>query len=310
MRQAIAIDLGGTKISWAIVNESYEFQQRLQVPTPATTEAVIDELGHIVDEAVASVPDPAGVGIGVAGLVDHGRGLIVAAPNLPLAGEPIIERLHARWGFECQIDNDANLAVLGELVAGAGRGRRDFIGLTVGTGIGGGIIIDGRLWRGHKGAAGEFGHMIVDPRGPVCGCGNHGCLETKASGTAIERLAKESVAGKPGSALAKSVGGDAELMTGLIVAKEARTGNDEALAVLAEAGRWLGIGIGNLINIFDPEIVVVGGGVAGSLDLVMDHIENRVRQVVIDPRGQETPISLSRLENSAGLLGAAALILG
>lgn len=307
MREAIAIDVGGTKISWAVIDETFDLKRLRQSPTPSTEPEIIRTLERIIDEALAD-NTLVGAGIGIAGLVDHAAGTIVAAPNLALSGSNLIERLCARFEVPIRIDNDANLAVLGELCRGAGVGKRDFIGLTIGTGLGGGVVIDGRLWRGHKGAAAEFGHIIVDPGGPVCGCGNRGCLETKASGTAIERLAKEAVVTKPDSTLSRSVGGDPDIITGPAVALAARSGDSEALAVLREVGRWLGLGIGSLINVFDPELVVLGGGVASSLDIVVETIAAEIDRVVIDPRSQDTPLIISKLENNAGLLGAAGLI--
>ncbi|MDP1809734.1 MAG: ROK family protein [Actinomycetota bacterium] len=310
MNKAIAVDIGGTKISWALITDDYAILTRRQVMTPATTSDIFTALEVIITEALASYDDILGAGIGVAGMVDNAAGKIVAAPNLALAGEPLKQHLESKFKLAFNVDNDANCAVLGELLSGAGRGYRNFIGLTVGTGLGGGIVIDGRLYRGAKGAAAEFGHMVIDPNGPVCGCGHRGCLETKASGTAIERLAKETVVAKTKSALSRSVGGDPEIITGPMVAKAARAGDTEAVTIMTEVGRWLGLGIGNFINILDPEVVVVGGGVASSLDLVMDPIIESARRIVIDPRSRDIPIVISQLENSAGLLGAAGLIFG
>jgi len=308
MRKAIAVDIGGTKISWASITDEYEILERRQVATPQTAPEIFSEIEKIIDTEIESSTEIAGVGIGVAGMVDHEAGAIIAAPNLALSGQPLKRHLESKVKVKIAVDNDANLAVMGELYCGAGRGRKNFLGLTVGTGLGGGIVIDGRLYRGHKGAAAEFGHMIIDPGGTRCGCGRRGCLETKASGTALERLAKEAVATKTESTLSRSVGGDPEIITGPNVALAARAGDAEALAILAEIGRWLGMGIGNLINIFDPEFVVLGGGVASSLDLVMDTISTEARAVSIDPRNEDTPIVISQLENAAGLLGAAALV--
>ena len=308
MTKAIAIDIGGTKISWALVADDYKILSRRQLATPPSAAAILASLEAIIDEALASSADIIGAGIGVAGMVDYDAGMVVAAPNLSLTGSPLKQHLESKFKLSFKIDNDANCAVLGELFSGAGRGRQNFIGLTVGTGLGGGMVVGGRLYRGAKGAAAEFGHIVVDPGGPECGCGNRGCLETKASGTAIERLAKAAVVAKPESALSRSVGGDPGIVTGPMVAKAARAGDTEAMAILSEVGRWLGIGIGNFINIIDPEVVVVGGGVAASLDLVIGPIVETAQKTAIDPRSRDIPIVISQLENSAGLLGAAGLI--
>lgn len=307
MNKALAIDIGGTKISWALISDTYEILSRHQLMTPSSAPEILAALIAMIEEALVSSDNIKGVGIGLAGMVDYGTGTIVAAPNLALTGESLKEPLETKFDLPFSVDNDANCAVLGELHCGAGRGLNDFVGLTVGTGLGGGIVFGGKLYRGAKGAAAEFGHIVVDPAGPVCGCGNRGCLETKASGTAIEYLAKQSVIAEPQTALSRSVGGDPEIMTGLIAAKEARAGDAEAGAIMAEVGRWLGLGIGNIVNTLDPEIVIIGGGAAASLDLVMDSITESAHETFVDPRSCKIPIVISQLENNAGLLGAAAL---
>ncbi|HEB12519.1 MAG TPA: ROK family protein [Actinobacteria bacterium] len=308
MDHVIAIDLGGTKLSWALVDRDYNFLLHERTETPQTTEAVISKLSEIILETSESEQKIVGVGIGVAGLVDHDSETVVASPNLPLTGVPLGHQLNEKFDLPCSIDNDANLAILGELYSGAGRGKDNLIGLTVGTGIGGGIVLDGKLWRGQKGAAAEFGHIVVDAGGPRCACGNLGCLETRASGTAITVAAKEFVAAHPDSQLGKKVGGDPEKATGPIVSEAARSGDEAALGILAEVGRWLGIGIGSLINVLDPQMIVLGGGVASSIEMALPSVKEAIAQTVIDPRSKDIPLAISQLENRAGLLGAAALV--
>ncbi len=307
--QAIAIDLGGTKTSWALVDSTYNILWRKDIRTPKTAEDLLEALRKIIDETVLDCGDVGGVGIGVAGLVDFSSSTIVAAPNLPLRGVSLKETLSVACSIECEIDNDANLAVLGELCAGAARGVDTFIGLTVGTGVGGGIVSGGSLWRGAHGTAAEFGHMIVVRDGILCPCGARGCWEMMASGTALERLAREAVVAEPDSAIGLLFSGDPNLVDGRKLAEAARSGEAEALALFGEIGSWLGVGIGSLINIFNPEIVVIGGGVASSLDLAIDSVRRQVGEIAVDPRAKKTPIVLSELDNSAGLIGAAALIL-
>lgn len=292
------------------MDDSYKITDRQEVPTPKTAAEIISTLTTIIASTVKEAGPVQGVGIGVAGLVDSNTGEIVAAPNLPLGGTPLAEILEDSTGVDCVIDNDANLAALGELYSGPGRGRRLFLGLTIGTGIGGGIICDGRLWRGAHGTAAEFGHMVVSENGPPCPCGNSGCFEQIASGRALERIAKEAVSAHPDSELARRFDGDADKVTGVTIAAAARDSVAEALDIFAEFGRRLGSGIGSLVNNFNPEMIVLGGGVASSLDLALDAIRKELRKTAIDPRAKETPLFISKLDNSAGLIGAAALIFG
>lgn len=305
---ALAIDLGGTKTSWALVDNTYRLTDRREIPTPKSSDEIIALLRQIIRETKSAVENVRGVGIGVAGLVDFADGTIVAAPNLPLDGVRLTDELGSPE-IDCFIDNDANLAVLGELYTGAGQGHTLFIGLTIGTGVGGGIVADGELWRGSRGGAAEFGHMVVDGGGVPCPCGSRGCLEQMASGTALERFGREYVAAHPRSDLAALFAGNPANVSGLAIAEAARNGQEEAISLFNELGRWLGIGIGSLINIFNPELVVLGGGVASSLDLAMKTVRDQVRQVAVDPRAKETPLILSTLENTAGLIGAAGLVL-
>ncbi len=308
MDHVIAIDLGGTKLSWALIDREYNFLLHERTETPQTTEAVISKLSDIIVQTNKDNQNIIGVGVGVAGLVDNASETVIASPNLPLSGVPLGHQLNEISDLHCSIDNDANLAVLGELYSGAGRGKTNLIGLTVGTGIGGGIIIDGKLWRGQKGAAAEFGHIVVDAGGPRCACGNLGCLETRASGTAISVAAKEFVKTHPDSQMGKKVGGNSEKATGPLVSEAARSGDEAALGILAEAGRWLGIGIGSLINVLDPKMIILGGGVASDIDMALPSVKEAIAQTVIDPRSRDIPVAISQLENKAGLLGAAAMI--
>ncbi len=308
MDHVIAIDLGGTKLSWALIDRDYKFLLNERTQTPRTADAVISKLSDIIVETSKGAQKIVGVGIGVAGMVDPGSEMVIASPNLPLTGVPIARLLNEKLDLRCSVDNDANLAVLGELYSGAGRGKTNLIGLTVGTGIGGGIVLDGKIWRGQKGAAAEFGHIVIDAGGPRCACGNLGCLETRASGTAITVAVKEFVKAHPDSQLGKKVGGDSEKATGPMVSEAARAGDEAALGILAEVGRWLGIGIGSLINVLDPQIVIIGGGVASSIDMFLPSVEEGIANTVIDPRSRDIPLAISQLENKAGLLGAAALV--
>ncbi len=308
MAHALAIDIGGTKLSWSLIDRSYKIISHEQTKTPKKIDALIKELDKIIRAAVNSVDDLDGVGIGVAGLVDFNLGTVVAAPNLPLVGARLAPRITDRFDLKCSMDNDASLAILGELFCGAGRGLTNFFGLTVGTGIGGGIILNKKLYHGEQGGAAEFGHIVVDAGGFQCTCGHLGCLETRASGTAIDRAAKKMVEAKPTSALARRAQDAPKGITGPMVFEAAREGDQDALAILADIGQWLGIGIGSLINVLDPELVVIGGGAASAIELVHDVVREEMAKTVINPRSKQIPTAISTLANRAGLLGAAALV--
>jgi glucokinase len=250
------------------------------------------------------------VGVGAAGMVDVAEGILRFAPNLAWRDLPIRDRMRAALDLPCQLDNDATVAAFGEFRFGAGRGYRHLLLVTVGTGIGGGIISDGRLLRGANGFAAEVGHIVVEPDGPPCGCGNQGCWEQVASGKAIGRLGREAVRERPESVLGRLAGGDPDVVDGRLVAEAASRGDLAALEVLAVVGRRLGIGIAGLVNVLDPQIVVVGGGAAAVGDQLLaparaafaESVEGRDRRPAV-------PIVAAQLGPDAGAVGAAALAL-
>lgn len=309
MSQAIGLDIGGTKIAALRVDAKGEVLARETVLTPA------DDADSIVSAAVSAVnavttPDVVAVGAGVAGIVDHGSGVLRYAPNLAWRELPVAARIAEQTGLPCVVDNDANVAAWGEYRFGAGRGSSHMLLVTVGTGIGGGIVSGGRLFRGAHGFAGEIGHFIVDPDGPMCGCGNRGCWEQVASGRAIERLAREAVDEHPESLLAGPAGGDRSKIGGRSVTAAARQGDEVARSILAAVGRRLGEGLAGLVNVLDPDLVVVGGGVATAGDLLLGpaRVAFGASVEALDHR-PEVPILAAALGNEAGAIGAAALAL-
>jgi glucokinase len=307
--QALGLDVGGTKILAVRTDGEGTVLARAQVPTPAEdAEATLAVMVEVARGLLS--PEVRAVGVGAAGMVEHATGTLRFAPNLAWRDLEIARRMRAALGLPCGLDNDANVAAYGELRLGAGRGRRHLLLVTVGTGIGGGIIAGGRLYRGAYGFAAEIGHIIVEPGGPLCGCGNRGCFEQVASGAAIRRLGREAVAAEPDSALGRLAGGDAEAVTGELVTRAAREGDPTALAILAEVGRRLGEGIAGLVNVLDPEVVVVGGGAAGAGDLLLGPAREAFARSVEAPT-HRPPVALvpAELGAEAGAIGAALLAL-
>ncbi len=307
--QALGIDVGGTKIEALRVARDGTVLDRTRVPTPAedpegTIGAMIDAAKGLLD------PEVVAVGVGAAGLVDASTGVLRFAPNLAWRELPIAARMSDALGLPCQVDNDANVAAWGEYRFGAGRGYRHMLLVTVGTGIGGGIVAGRRLFRGAHGFAAEIGHIIVEPNGPLCGCGNRGCWEQVASGQAIGRLGREAANEHPMSLIAELAGKDASKVSGETVTTAAKRGDDVAIRIMAQVGRRLGEGIAGLVNVLDPQVVVVGGGAIVAGDLLLEPARESFFESVEGPEHRPVvPIVPAQLENDAGAVGAAALAL-
>jgi len=302
----VGIDLGGTKIAGIRMDERGEILARDETPTPKEAEEILEELlrlvGALKDEATVAT------GIGAAGMVDFEAGAVRFSPNLPLRDVPIRDMVQERSGLPCVVDNDANAAGWGEYRFGAARGHDHVLLVTVGTGIGGALVIGGRLERGAHGFAAEIGHFIVEPNGPECGCGNRGCWEQVASGKELDRLARQEAERDPSGVIARAAGeGVAE---GRHASQAAREGDPAARKIFDEVGRRLGEGLAGLVNVLDPEIVVVGGGVAEEGELLLAPARRAFRESVeaVDRR-PDVPIVVAELGNEAGAIGAAALAL-
>ena len=308
-RQAIGLDVGGTKIAAARVGSDGSILAFERVPTPATEPARILEAMVQVARAVLT-DDVESVGIGAAGLVERSTGILTFAPNLAWRGVRLVEHVGGALGLPAIADNDATAAAWGEYRFGAGRGSRHLLLVTVGTGIGGGIVADGRIYRGAHGFAAEIGHIIVEPGGPLCGCGNRGCWERVASGWAIERAGREASERYPHSGIARLAEGVPGRVTGSVVTRAAQDGDGTAKAILAKVGRRLGEGIAGLVNVLDPDVVVLGGGAVGAGDLLLEPARGAFAHAVEgrDVRPQ-VPILAAELGNDAGVVGAATLAL-
>lgn len=306
----IGVDVGGTKIAGGVVAPDGSIIARRELPTESDQpNAIVAAVQKVVSELRAVAPAAAAIGCGAAGLVDSDAGVILGAPNLSYRNLPLRALVSERAGLPAIIDNDANVAALAEASHGAGAGKGDQLMITVGTGIGGGIVIGGRIYRGARGVGAELGHIVVCPDGPVCGCGNRGCLETFSSGTALGRIARERIAEDPEGRVLKTAGGDPEAITGEIVGSAAVDGDAFALGCVGEIARWLGIGLGSFVNIFDPEILVLGGGVTAGLgDLLIEPARAAMRAHVIGLGWRdEAPVVRATLGADAGLIGAAVL---
>jgi glucokinase len=308
----VAIDLGGTKIALGVVSRQYQVLAREHYPTPAEAgvdsviQRIISAIGQITASANMTSSQLGGISIAAAGAIESQREIITLSPNLSGWRDiPLGSIIEDRLGIRTWLLNDANAAALGEHHLGAGRGVGSLIYLAIGTGIGGAIIIDGKLYTGACGGAGEIGHMTIDTNGPRCECGNIGCLEQLAAGKAIAREAKERLGSGERSTLTEAVAGKIENITAKEVAVAAQKGDPLAGEVINSAATYLGIGMVNLVNIFNPEMIVVGGGVAKMGDLLL----NPARRVVMERAFPESVAAVrivtTELGDDAGLLGAA-----
>jgi glucokinase len=307
----LAIDIGGTKLAAGIVDTEGRILARGEAPTLAA-EGFEPVLGRIarLGRDLLSRPEVGDVsvhriGVGCAGPVDLKAGIVFNPPNLPgWTRVPLTDRLQRELNLPVVLENDANAAALGEFRYGAGRGARSIVYMTVSTGIGGGIILDGRIWHGLKDAAGEVGHMTVCPDGPLCGCGNRGCLEAMSSGTSIARRAREVVATGRQTGL-----GDIPTLTSADVVRLAQAGDVAAREVWDSAVGFLGIGVAAVITILAPERVVIGGGVTKAGEFLFQPLrEEAHRRVKLVPV-ESVPIVPAALGPDVGILGAAAVAL-
>jgi glucokinase len=306
-----AIDLGGTNLRAALVDEGGKILSRVQHETPRSAnspEELLRALVAAVRECQRYLTESAVIkaaAVVVPGTVDSANKVVVQVPNIPcLDGFPLKQALAKELGWPVVLENDANAAALGEMWQGAARGYSTIVCLTLGTGVGGGIILQGKLWRGADGSAGEVGHTPVNPQGGVkCQCGSTGCLEMFASGTAIVRLTKEALPRFPASIL---VG---EELSARKVYEAGTRGDALAIEVLASMGTFLGIGLANLINLMNPEIIVIGGKVANAWSLFADHMHQEILARAFSLPAQRVKIVSAECGDDAGLLGAAWLAL-
>lgn len=312
---AIGVDIGGTKVSAGVVDRSGRILARTRRDTPhrSTAPSVVeDAIVSVIDELLAGPvgPEVAAIGIGAAGFVSADGSHVVFAPHLSWRDEPLRAALARRVELPITVDNDANGALWAEHRFGAARSASHAVMITLGTGIGGGVLVDGRLMRGRWGIAGEFGHMQVVPAGLRCECGNRGCWEQYSSGNALVREARSLVSARSplSTDLLARAGGDPGNLTGPMITEAARAGDRTSVELLAEIGSWLGVGMANLAAALDPEIFVVGGGVSAAGDLLLDPAREAFgRQLTGRGYRPQAEIVAATLGPDAGLIGAAAL---
>lgn len=306
----IGVDVGGTGTKAGIVDADGSIVARLDRPTDASagTKGIISVVEDLLRRAVELGYSVDAIGVGAAGFIDWSTGSVTFAPNLEYDDPHLAEALRARTNLPVVVDNDANAAAWGERRFGAGRGLDNIVLLTIGTGLGSGIIVDGRLVRGATGAGAELGHIVIDPAGPRCGCGLRGCLEQFASGHAIERMARAAVAADSGSTIL-SFAGSIDMITARDVSRAAREYDETARTVLRTAGRYLGIGMSNVANIFDPDAIVLAGSVTKAGEAFLGPARDTLVEMTARQRRRPMRIDLAMLEDDAGIIGAAALAL-
>mgnify|MGYP000334769541 FL=1 len=307
---AIGIDIGGTKIAGALVDAHGQIVLEERVPSPAgDPDAMVDAVVGLIAR-LSEGHEVIGAGVAAAGFIDADQSTIIYAPNISWRNEPFKAKLEAKLSIPVIIENDANAAGWAEYRYGAGRGYKHMIMLTIGTGVGGAIIADSHMLRGGFGIAGELGHLRVVPNGRACGCGQNGCLESYASGTALLRAAKELAASNdPSGKRLREIEAEAGQLTGLEVYKAILENDEGALRILRELGAWLGQAIGSLVAVLDPEVVVIGGGVSAAGDLLLDPIREAYL-AHLPARGYRPELKITTAEfvNDAGVVGAADLV--
>ncbi|WP_017541378.1 ROK family glucokinase [Nocardiopsis halophila] len=314
MALTIGVDIGGTKIAAGVVDPEGRILRHAKAPTPrGDGELLAEAVAGLVRELRESDREPpTAVGIGTAGFVDEARSRIVLAGNLGLSDDPVRERIARRTDLPVVVENDANAAAWAEVRFGAGRGCRDAVVVTLGTGVGGALIVDGELRRGRFGAAGEIGHYRMVPFGRRCACGNQGCWEQYASGSALVAEARALAAAEPVSAarLLEAAGGDPEGIEGPEVTRAAREGDPAALRCFAAVGEWVGQGLADLAAILDPECFVVGGGVSAAGEILLKPArEAYARAVTGKATRRLADVRPAELGGEAGIIGAADLAL-
>ena len=304
----LSADLGGTHLRAGLIDESGRIVQQVKQSTPVG-ESPKCVVGALVAGAVelqsSAAKKFAAASVAVPGTVNKLKTAVVQAPNLPsLDNFGLKDALETALQVPVFLENDANAAAVGEMWLGAGRGARNLICITLGTGVGGGIILDGKLWRGTDGSAGELGHTSVDPfSGPQCKCGSTGCLEMFASATAVVRMARESLSLFPDTVLHD------QCLSSAKIYDAAKSGDSLSLMVFQKAGEYLGVGLANLINILGPEVIVIGGGVANAWDLFEKPMREQIKRRAFPSAAGSVKIKIAQCGDDAGLLGAARLAL-
>jgi glucokinase len=309
----LGIDLGGTKILTAVANARGEMLSRDHSITPAqegvnaVVTSILESVSRALNQAHITAANINAIGVGAPGLSNPETGVLFASPNLPgWKDVPLRDMIEKNLGKKAFLINDANAAAIGELYFGAGRGARNFIYITVSTGIGGGIIIDRKIYTGSTGTAGELGHMAIEAGGPPCNCGNIGCWETLASGTALSREAKSRVEEGAATTILKYSDGNIEKINAEVIHEAALAGDELANILIARNAYYLGVGLANLINIFNPELIVIGGGLSNIGDMLLLPAYEEARRRAFKQSQQTVRFAKAELGRNSGVIGAAA----
>jgi glucokinase len=306
--EAIGVDLGGTKMLLGVLDGDSKTVWESRERSAGESEGeLVELLVREVSEAQSQRAGIKAVGMGIPATIDHEKGLAVAAVNLPIENLPIRDLVVERTGLPTFVDNDANVAALAEHLFGSARGAKNAVMLTIGTGIGGGLILGGEIYRGSTGAGAELGHVAIQLDGPACqgNCPGHGCVETLASGTALGREGRAAAESNPDSALGKLLASGSEI-DGKVVTVAAQEGDETAIGVFDLVGSRLGVALASFANIFEPEVIVIGGGVIAAGELLLAPARRELEARALRPMNR-TPVVPAELGEDAGMIGAAAM---
>lgn len=311
-KNVLGVDIGGTKIAVGIVDRAGKIlaQGRTPMVPNGTPEAALNAVVSAIDSILSSGTEVEGIGICAPGPLDPESGIVLNPPNLPCwRNFPLAERVRAKYKVPVNVDNDANAAALAETLWGAAQGFRYVFYATIGTGIGTGIVLDGAIYHGKTGSAGEGGHVSIDYRGPVCGCGKRGCIEILAAGPAIGARARAKIAVEPlrGKTIVELAKGNVSAITSQHVGEAFESGDPLAREVLEETVHLLTIWLGNIVDLLDPDVIVVGGGVAAMLRTFFEEIKRGMPEWCVNPRASEIPLLMAHYGADAGIAGGAAL---
>jgi len=312
----LGVDLGGSKILTAVISSQGKMLSRDHSVTPArkgheaVIQSILESAHRALKQANVDISALTAIGIGAPGISNPETGILFTSPNLPgWQDVPLRDIMQERLDKKTFLINDANAAALGEFYFGAARGVRNFIYITLSTGIGGGIVIDGTIYSGAIGAAGEVGHMTIDDEGPICNCGNRGCWETLASGTALAREARHRIKEGVKTSILEYAEGDVEKVTAQVIHSAADQGDGLAKELIARTGYYVGVGLANLINIFNPELIVIGGGLSNVGDMLLKPAFKTAGERAYKEAFQAVRFAFAELGRNSGVLGAAAFAL-
>ena len=305
------MDIGGTKVAAGLVDANGQISAQVREPMVSNSsaqEGLNAVLSAIARVMPVSAVDVGGIGICAPGPLDPKTGVILNPPNLPCwRNFPLAESVQHRYSAPVKVDNDANAAALAETRWGAARGYGNVFYATIGTGIGTGIVFDGKIYHGRTGSAGEGGHVSIDYQGPVCRCGKPGCIEILASGTAIAQRARQELAAGADSVMLELAGGDVAALTGEIVGKAAESGDALATKILTDATEMVALWLSNIVDLFDPDVIVIGGGAAALYQPFFGKLHERISHLTVNPRADEVPILSAHYGADSGIAGGAAL---